>query len=249
MKGSQPVISEQLGLDIIVAVGLLPWLEVSIAAPATLFQTGDHRLLMKTFLVQFLDINGFAMADLRFGAKFGFTNQREHGVELGLRLEVTAPTGDSQRFNGEDGVSFSAALLLSRSYYGFNFAMNLGYRKMPASTIADLLIEHELFYSFGLSYLLQNKQLMFLVDFLGFRTLNTSLENSFAPEVLLGMRIYPSKQVPLGLSIGGSFSTLTTILRFGHLPTTPYGFPVYRFFLGIVWRSSGQGKDKRENGR
>jgi outer membrane protein OmpA-like peptidoglycan-associated protein len=119
------------------------WLEMGLEAPLILAQSRDGSIPGVASMLA--SISGAGLGDLRLAPKFGLLRSASHGVDLAILPAVTVPTAGRSDYRGENGVSFSPELIVSRSVRRTRIAANLGYRVRPNASLLNLAVEDELF--------------------------------------------------------------------------------------------------------
>ncbi len=231
---SSSVLDHQLGLDIIGAVGLLNWLDFGFNFPMTLYQIGTiPNLSLFEDKDRNTSLSGFALSDIKLFLKAQALREDKHGVNLGAQVYVGFPSGDQTKMNGENGVSFGAQLNLSKHISVVNLGLNLGYRYLPPTTLANLKLEHEITYSLGAGIRLVQTYLDLLIDLAGAVAISDVTTVNLAPfELFVGIRAFPLNNEDLALTLGGALSI-----------TSGYGSPQFRALLGIVWSPKRRDQD------
>src|SRR5689334_13999929 len=99
-------------MDVGLAIGLLPLVELGADLPVVLTQGGPKSSLAGLDTVTVGSIGGTHLGDLRLVPKIAMVMERSYGFGLSFVPEVTVPTGDDQRFVGDDGIAFRPKLVL-----------------------------------------------------------------------------------------------------------------------------------------
>jgi len=116
------LIDTRLTAEILGAVGLVDWLEVGLALPIVLSQSGDDLAP----LGRPGETVGGAVGDLRLIPKFTIFGGAQ-GFGLHLSLVVSLPTGDSAQFVGDGGVRVRPVLGVDYAAGGYRVALEAGY--------------------------------------------------------------------------------------------------------------------------
>ncbi len=230
------LLEHQFGADLVGGIGVLPWLDLYLAIPMTLYQSGqipDNAY----FDNPKRSLSGFAFSDIKFAIKGQILKEKKQFLNLGLQLYFGFPTGNTDNFNGEDGVSFGFNVLLDKNISIFNIALNLGYRYLPKTEVLNLVINHELTYSLGASMPLLKQypyQLDVIAEILGATALGDGVSLEGAPfELYVGARYYPLHYKDLAINLG-----------FGIPLFWPgYGTPLFRVMLGVTWTPKKHDRD------
>ncbi|MBK06494.1 MAG: hypothetical protein CL920_16620 [Deltaproteobacteria bacterium] len=233
------VLSHQVAADIVLGVGVMPWLDVLLAVPMTLYQVGKLPDDSSLFTRAGADLSGYAFSDLKFAVRGQILKEKTHFVNLGAQAYIGLPTGDQSNFNGEDSVSFGIRLMASKQILPvLNLALNLGYRYLPLTKVMNLVINHELMYSLGGRFeLLRNlpNGLDIIADISGATALGDGAALEGAPfDFYIGARYYPLQYKDLAVTLG-----------FGVPLFWPgYGSPQFRVMLGVSWSPKEHDMDK-----
>ncbi|MBK07862.1 MAG: hypothetical protein CL920_22000 [Deltaproteobacteria bacterium] len=232
---SVPIISHQIGADFAAGFGILPWLDVHLVLPMTLYQTGhipDHPAFADADRDQ--SVTGFALSDLKLGVKLQALQEHKHFVSLAFMLYAGAPTGDTQRFNGEDGFRLGGFLALSKRFQSFKLALNVGYRYLPPTTFVDLDLQHELFYSLGGRLRVAPNTLDLIFELTGSGILSTEMTwNKIPIDAYIGAKIYPLSNLDLAVQLGVAVGIIAG-----------YGTPTLRALGGVTWAPRKYDRDK-----
>lgn len=107
-----------------------------------------------------------------------------------------------------------------------NVALNFGYRYLPPTDFATLIIQHELTYSLGLGIRVVDKYFDVIAEIGGATALSENTALNAAPlDVYLGGRIYPLGRMDLAINIGVGMGAFYA----------GYGSPLFRVFAGLTW--------------
>jgi outer membrane protein OmpA-like peptidoglycan-associated protein len=96
------IVSDALGGELALSLGLTDRLELFAALPATLFQAGDERVLV---------MDKFGLSDARVGASAHLFGDGEHGPQLGITAAARLPTGSPDAMAGDGGIGGGGAAL------------------------------------------------------------------------------------------------------------------------------------------
>jgi outer membrane protein OmpA-like peptidoglycan-associated protein len=151
----EPIIGQQLTLDLVAAAGAGRRVDVAVALPIILMQKGPNQATFDG-----LPLAGAGVGDLRVVPRLTLLRERGHGVGLAFLPELTFPTGNAGRFQGDPRVSFRpravGTLPLHRFFPARIMAM-LGYNWRRNETVGDeptlgdeLVIGDEWLYGLGL---------------------------------------------------------------------------------------------------
>lgn len=120
----QPVVSHQLILDATLAMGIINGVDVGVVVPVMLSQTGPDG-------TGFADLTGSSVGDIRLVPRVQLVDESSWGVSVAFIPELTLPTGNANRFSGDDGVSFRPRVVASVpvSFLRFNGSVAYRFRK------------------------------------------------------------------------------------------------------------------------
>lgn len=230
------ILQHQFAGDLIAGIGFFNWLDLELVVPVTFYQAGKipNNDVIANDLRQ-RDVSGAFFSDIKIGLKFQALREKSHWLNMAIKLYLGVPSGYRDSFNGEDGVSFGVSLLFNKHISIVNLALNLGYRYLPRSQFANLVVSHELTYGLGLGVEVVKNRLDLMGELVGATQLAEGVSENGAPfEVLLGGRIYPlnqSKDLAIHIGVG--------------LPLLPgYGTPQFRIFAGLVYARRVFDRDK-----
>jgi outer membrane protein OmpA-like peptidoglycan-associated protein len=141
------LVSNRLGGDLVGAVHLRDRFELGVAAPIIVAQSDDLGALAPMSG----DLSGFGLGDLRLTPKA--TLWRRGPLAVAAMVGITLPTSTSDDYGGDDGVTASPALLVSRgAALGLRLAAAAGYRVRPEARALDLMVDDEVFGQLGAAY-------------------------------------------------------------------------------------------------
>jgi outer membrane protein OmpA-like peptidoglycan-associated protein len=144
------LVDTRVGGDLAGSFGLTRWAELTISMPIVLYQ--DRDLRSDAAVGGMLEpIGSMGLGAMRLAAKLRVLRQDRHGVDLAFVPAVTFPTttGDDG-YLGDTGTSLVPELAIARSFGRFRAGLNLGYRSRPRSTVANLIVDDELFAHLGI---------------------------------------------------------------------------------------------------
>lgn len=139
------VVGHRASMDLVGTLGLLSWLDLTVAVPVSLWQTGDAGLPTG-------DIGSFGMRDIRISPKLTALRQSWAGIGLAVVPEVSVPSGNSDAFLGAGNLTFSPHLVIDRSFdvaWGLRFSVAGGAKFRPRTALGNIEIDDELFYRAG----------------------------------------------------------------------------------------------------
>jgi outer membrane protein OmpA-like peptidoglycan-associated protein len=219
-----PILDHQLSVDVMAGLGLFSWLDLELMIPFAIYQTGQIPVDFAGDLSG-RDLSGFAFSDIKIGLKVQALEEKKHWLSMGFRLYFGLPSGDEQRFQGEEGLSFGIDLMLSKRHKPIQIALNLGYRYLPRTVFSGLVISHELTYNLGIAVDAIPDRLVLVAELTGATALTENVSLEAAPlELMAGFRIYPINKLDLAIHLG---------VGVGLFPG--YGSPQFRILAGLIW--------------
>ncbi len=140
------IVSHRLSLDLLGTMGLLRWLEAQVALPVTLYQSGDDDLPTG-------ELTTAGLRDLRLSVKASILSvARRQPFGLGLRLDLSLPTGDPDAFLGDGSVTFAPTLVIDRTFawlWGVSFLGSIAPRIRSDAQVGSVELASELDYRLG----------------------------------------------------------------------------------------------------
>jgi outer membrane protein OmpA-like peptidoglycan-associated protein len=139
------VVAHRISMDLVGTLGLLSWLDLTLAVPVSWFQSGDAVLPTG-------DLSAIGMRDLRISPKITALKQEWAGIGLAVVPAFSVPTGDADAFLGSGNLTFSPHLVLDRRFdvlWGLRFAVAGGAKIRPRAALGNIEIDDELFYRAG----------------------------------------------------------------------------------------------------
>jgi outer membrane protein OmpA-like peptidoglycan-associated protein len=230
------VLGHQVGADVMAGFGILDWLDVYLAIPMSIFQTGAVPNSVLFGNIAGRDLSGFVLGDIRLGVKVQALREDKHFINLAIRAHLGVPSSlaTPDKLGGDTSVTAGVDLMLSRQISILHIALNVGYRYSPLSRFLNLSIDHELTYGLGLRLSAVKDRLDIIAEVAGAMAFSDNITIQSAPlDAYLGLRIYPMPTPDLAIDIGAG------------LPfTSGYGSPQFRVFLGVVWSPKNRDRDK-----
>lgn len=223
---SQSIIGHQIAADLNASVGLLDWLDVALVMPVTLYQVGripNHPAFSE--LERGENISGFALSDMKLAVKIRALREDRHGISMSFMGYVGFPTGRSDIFNGEDSFQGGGSIFISRTMDSVGFAVNAGYRYLPATTYLDVSIQHEITYSLGLNFKVMKYVWDLFFEGTGGLLLDSSAQvTNLSLDAYAGLRFFPLRNRKLAINLGAAAGILAG-----------YGTPAVRVLAGLMW--------------
>lgn len=181
-------------------------------------------------------VSGFVMGDLRFTPKVRIVGlDDDYGFGVAIAMPVDVPTGDKDKFVGEDQFVINPKLILEGRVPGFSFSANGGVRFRPQQTteVGTLELGNEVTYGAGIGIDLGTKNAVLLTEVYGVQAISNieSGSNTNPLEALAGFRFW----VPGGLVITAAG---------GAGIVADYGSPKYRAMFGLGYHDRNYDRDK-----
>jgi outer membrane protein OmpA-like peptidoglycan-associated protein len=143
------LVSQRIGGNLVGTVGFLSWAQIGAEVPLILSQDQDIGM---SPVGAGGSISSFGLGDIRLVPKFQLLRSDKHYVDLAIIPAVTLPTGTSDEYFGEGGLTFAPELAVSRAWGPTRVATNIGYRARESKTIGDLTVDDEIFWRVGAGY-------------------------------------------------------------------------------------------------
>lgn len=247
---SDTVVEHQLGAEITAGIGLFNWMDFEIAMPVTVYQIGRVPTDGIDTSIAGRQLDGSALGDLRLGLKFQALTEKKQKFGLGFQAYLGLPSGSSDRFGGEETVSFGLNLLAHKTFAKrVRLAFNLGYRYLPETKFVNLLISHEITYGLGLSVDVYKRRVNLIAEVAGAAGLVGGGSEYNSPlELLAGARFFPL-QYSVDPKTGKEYGhQLAVNVGFGVGMLPGYGTPQVRVFLGVNWSRASGGPSRGSSG-
>lgn len=207
-----PIVDQQLALHAVVGIGFTDFLQLDLGLPVYLVNEGT-KLSGQTF-------DSFGVGDLSARPKANFISSKDGGFGLGMLVDFSIPTGDSESFVG-GGFAATPKLLVDYKIGDFLMAANVG-ASIRESVVLDNLSQGSAFeYGVGGQYSLLNG--LFLIDgeLFGRSSFDDFFGSDDSPlEGLLGGRIVTSSGFQIFAGAGGGL-------------VSGAGAPAFRAYTGI----------------
>ncbi len=222
------VVSHRASMDLVGTLGILSWLDLTVAVPVSLWQAGDAGLPTG-------DIASIGMRDIRISPKLTALRQSWAGIGLAVVPEFSVPSGNSDAFLGAGNLTFSPHLVADRSFdvaWGLRFALAGGAKFRPRTALGNIEIDDELFYragtGVGLPEMLSTKPEL-VAEIEG----RTRLDAPFANKEQNPLLARAGLRLGIDLSQGHRLHTLTGI-SVGL--TRGYGAPDIQAYIGVSYQ-------------
>ncbi len=148
LRPTQEVIQNQLSLDLMGSYALRDWVDIGVALPIFLVNTGEEN----GFVTPELDaeISAFALGDMRLSGKAPILRMPKEGDGFGVAasLLLGLPTGDGDSFVS-DGFTVLPAIIADYRIGPVLIAGNLGYRFRSSERLIFLDVDSELVWRVG----------------------------------------------------------------------------------------------------
>ncbi|MCB9522963.1 MAG: OmpA family protein [Myxococcales bacterium] len=224
--------------NLLFTLGFFDMLELGLDIPVA-YVAGDAQLAGVA-----ISGDGAALGDIRVIPKvrlFGLDKKSKgRGFGMAISVPVELPTGDADKYFGNDQVVANPKLILEGRGRLFSFAANGGVRVRPDSqavTIANatggLDLGTEATYSAAMGIGLGTERVWLLLEAFGAAPLeDISSDSQSSPlEALGGLRIFTPPGATITLGGGAGI-------------VADYGSPIWRAFLGFAWHDQRYDADK-----
>ncbi len=223
------VLRHQIASDIHAGVGLLPWLDVILRIPLTLYQDGEF----PSGVSDGRSLSGFFLSDIQLGAKVQFLREKRHLLDMGLTFYLGIPISNPISLNGSQGVSFGGNFNISKQVSIVRLMFNVGYRYQAQAEFGNLLLDHELTYGLGAVVEAVSDTFELVFDLAGSTSLSRPTPESTPMEFYFGGRYYPMTTKDLAITLGGAVGVMPGV-----------GTPQFRVVLGVRWSPILSDQDK-----
>lgn len=144
------LVAQRTGGELGVSVGVHPRLALALDLPLVLAQDRDGQIAGATAMLT--ELGGVGLGDVRVRPKLALLRQGPAPVALALIPEIGLPTGGGRDYRGDDGVTFTPMLALTRVAGWGRLGGNLAYAVRPATAINGLEVDDELRLGVGGAY-------------------------------------------------------------------------------------------------
>jgi outer membrane protein OmpA-like peptidoglycan-associated protein len=216
------LVGPRAGAHVVVALGLLDWLELGVDVPVVLYQA--RGALPAELPLSPLAVGG--LSDVRLSPKFQLLHEADSVVDLAIVPTVTLPTSlPHSDYLGEKFFTVAPEVAVSKTLFGTRFAGGVGYRGRSVSKVGGVVVGHEAFYRLGLALPLDEVGVDVPVE------LEASLHGAVTvyPE--------PGANLPLEVLAGArtSFGPFQWFLAGGAGLVGGPGVPDFRVLTGLRW--------------
>ncbi len=217
---TRTVVGDHLTADILLSLGLFEWVDLGIAQPAVMFQSGDG----------WNDRDGLpkgSLGDTRFAARARLFRTEDRFFSLAFVSLLTFPTGQALHdLSGSDGVTFSPTVAAEISSRWAGGGINLFYRLTQNDTvIGPLHIADQVGFRLQATAFAIPEMLSFTAELSAATTAGKTFgKKAESPmEALLSARLR-YEPINLSLTAGGGAGIVKG-----------FASPEMRFFLGVSW--------------
>lgn len=140
------LVQGRFNLDLGLAVGVLPWLELGLFVPTTLYQDGESQ----TPIGDLAALAAVGTGDLRLRAKAVVLSSVNRIFGLGFVVEGVFPTALRGSFLGDGAPGMEALIVGDLRLLRWHVAIGVGYRLRPERHFGDLDVDDEFIWRFGL---------------------------------------------------------------------------------------------------
>ena len=211
------VIQDRLTLDLMGTLALYDWVDVGLAIPIHLLNSGQA----EGFAKPSQSVPSFAMGDIRLTPKLKIVNRKDDdadGFGLAFLFELDLPTGSPDGFVS-DGFSFVPTALVDFKVGPAYFAANLGARVRGSDDVLFLHVSHEFLWRLGAAYDILPEQLQVVGELYG-ATSDFGRNASYMEGMLGGRYSFPDDGWTVTLGGGSGF-------------LKGYGNTKFRLFAGV----------------
>ncbi|MFM7202519.1 MAG: OmpA family protein [Myxococcota bacterium] len=222
------ILGQQFQTDVVAGLGLGQRFELSMALPYSPLISGEAAPAYGLEAPK-----SSALGDLRYGIK-AHALRAEEGLNIGVALEGTVPTGDAASFQGRGAASFTPMLLTEYRTESLRTALNVGYAIQPEQTLSSLTLGNELVYAVGVGVAVL-PSLDVILDANGRLSLGDVATTTTSPlEAHVGGRLRLGDAHVLSLGVGRAV-------------VPGYGAPEVRGFIGYTFAPSGKTRARDED--
>ncbi|WP_437752907.1 OmpA family protein [Sorangium sp. So ce1389] len=224
------------------SLGLTDRLEVTIAAPVTLYQDGSG--FSDVLGTTDVELQRSVLRDTRLGAAFAILppppQGSPDGFSLAARLELGLPTGDETVFASAGTVTFAPSAAAAYQLGKLKLAAEIGARLRGSSTLVSTAVGSQLLGALGAAVdVLPDRWLTASAEAFALYTLTEQPAGGAAPvpaEWIISATSAPLLAGDISLSAGGG----------GSIPLASEGAltaPRFRFNLGVRYAPTGRDAD------
>ena len=148
------LVDQRTGGELGVSVGVHPRFAIGLDVPLIFAQGRSSSIDGVTGMLG--DIGGVGLGDVRLRPKFAILRQGDGPVDLALIPELGIPTGAGTNYRGDDGLTFTPTLAVTRRQDKLRLGGNLAYAARPATSVGGLEVDDELRLGLGGAYRVAN---------------------------------------------------------------------------------------------
>ena len=221
------LLTGRLTADILASISFLKYLSFGVDFPLYLYNMGDGGTPGFDPPAGPFDRGGvqdFSWGDLRLSLKGRILDATESLVGVGVAVDVTVPTGATDAFATDAGVTVTPRLIVDMNIEGYRAALNVGYRWRDDYELRWLEVKPELFLSLavGIPLIEHNLELLGELETTAKTAAFFSDENTDYLEGRLGLRYVSDDGLGVTLTGGAGF-------------LTAYGSPLYRISASLSY--------------
>ncbi len=214
----QPVVNHQLNAQLIVGMGLFDRFHFELGIPFVAINDGEY-------MGQAFDTGG--AGDLFARAKATIFSSADDPVGLGVMLDLTAPTGDSDLYRGSPQPTATPSVVADTRFETpageVLMATNLGMRLQGTQTVHNLEVGPQFIYGAGIGVEVVPHILQLGIDARGAATLNDPARQKSPLELLGKAEVRVSQAILVNAGGGGGV-------------VGGVGSPKWRAFAGVSYR-------------
>ena len=219
-------IRDRFGFDMIFAISLFNWVELSLDMPVTAHQSPSQ------LTNPALELRAFSFGDLTLGVKVKLYRQKKHKFGINFQLNTSFPTSQQNNMVGDTLPTLNPMLNISLSdpiYFGVNLGATLRFKK---HTVDGVDFGNELNASLGLGYTIKPINLTVFAE-----TYMSAEFSGFGGN---------KREVPMEVLFGLKWRTRFFVLTggAGTRVINGVGAGKVRAFLGFAWNPEDRDTDK-----
>ncbi|MCK5690627.1 transporter, partial [Myxococcota bacterium] len=141
------IIGQRFTTHLGASISLFDWIQIGVDLPFIASQArGDEPSPPDASLGE---LTQSGLGDLRISPKIPLLSADKAFVDVALLPVFTIPTATQDAYLGEDGISATPSIAISKRFGGLRLALNAGYFWRPSNTFLDLDIGPETRFSLG----------------------------------------------------------------------------------------------------
>lgn len=144
------LVDHRIGGALLLGVGLFEWIQLGVAVPYILSQSGDEQV--EGVMGTLPSLSSVGIGDIRIIPKIRLLRQQDQGISIALMPGVVLPTSGGDDYFGSNRVSFEPELLIGRRFGPFRLGGNVGYRFRNSADFLNLEVGDEVFGRIGAGY-------------------------------------------------------------------------------------------------